>query len=62
MYVLCLLKIFRYLDTIVIKLLNKILNLVGLHGKNKYNCFALWTRLFLCLGFGEAFDPKSLVL
>ena len=21
-----------------------------MHGKNKYNCFVLWTRSFLCLG------------
>ena len=61
--VLCFLKIFRYLDNIVIKH-NKILDLVGfsMHGKNKYNCFVLWTRSFLCLGFGEAFDPSPLVL
>jgi hypothetical protein len=38
----------QYLDTIVIKH-NKILDLVGLHGKNKYNCFLLnlWTRLYI---------------
>jgi hypothetical protein len=44
-----LLKIFRYLDTIVVKH-NKILDLVGLNGKNKYNCLFLF--------FGEAFDPS----
>jgi hypothetical protein len=54
--VLWFLKIFRYLDTIVIKHINKILDLVGLHGKNKYNCFVLWTRSLLCLGFGKV--PK----
>ena len=47
--VFCFLKIFRYLDTIVVKH-NKILDLVGLNGKNKYNCLFL----FFC----EAFDPS----
>ena len=32
------LKIFHYLDIFVMKH-NEILDLVGLHGKNKYNCF-----------------------
>jgi hypothetical protein len=34
--VLCFLKIFRYLDTIVIKHINNILDLVGLHAKNRH--------------------------
>jgi hypothetical protein len=42
------LKIFRYLDTIVIKHINKILDLAGLHGKNKYNCFVLFCFVLFC--------------
>ena len=56
--VLCFLKIFRYLDTIVIKHINKILDLVGLHGENKYNCFVLWTPFISLSRLWRSFRPN----
>ena len=52
--------IILYLDNIVINY-NKILDLADFHCKSKYNCFVLWTDLFLCFGSGEAtFDQSPL--
>ena len=56
MYVNCFIKIFRYLDTIVIKH-NKILDFVGFHGRNRYNCFVLYDTFISLSRFSTQASP-----